>query len=141
MKKILYSLLLLLLSVCCYGQREELYIFGGAKYDIYLGKFNAPPSDPASIWNANGLYGNKANPESIWNVQGTFGNAKNKLSPWNAKSATVPFLFDEDMKDHGTLSIYSTIPAAQFVAEHFQEIIGGEYPLADWYEAIFGSDY
>lgn len=136
MKKILLSLLLVL-PMLCFAE-EELYIFGGVKYDVYLGKFNAPPSDPASIWNAEGLYGDKSNPDCIWNLAGTYGNIKSKVSPWNPKNANVPFLFNEDMKDRGTLSIYSTNYAAAFICEHYKEIINGEFTLAEWYQAIFG---
>lgn len=137
MKKFLL-MLLLVLPMLCMAEKEELYIFGGTQYDVYLGKFNAPPTDPASIWNENGLYGNKNNPDCIWNVTGTYGNPKSKLSPWNPKTANVPFLLTDEMKDRGTFSIYSTNYAAQFICENYKEIVSGKYPLADWYEAIFG---
>lgn len=138
MKKIFLALLLMLPMLCM--AVEELYIFGGDKYDVFLGKFNAPPSDPASIWNADGLYGNKENPDCIWNLTSIYGNPKSKLSPWNPKNANVPFLLNEEMKDRGTLSVYSSNFAAAFICEHYQEIINGEYSLADWYQAIFGGE-
>lgn len=138
MFKKLLLLLLLALPMLASAEKEELYIFGGAQYDVFLGKFNAPPTDPASIWNADGLYGNKNNPESIWNLAGEYGKPTGKLSPWNKKTANVPFLLDEDMKDKGVFSVYSTNAAAVFICENYKQIISGEYSLADWYQAIFG---
>ena len=136
MRKFLLTILLLV-PMLCMAEREEIYIFGGTQYDVYLGKFNAPPSDPASIWNENGLYGDRRNPESIWNVNGLYGNPESNLSPWNPENSNVPFLLNEEMKDRGTLSVYSTNEVAKFICINYKFIISGEYPLTDWYQALF----
>ena len=60
-----------------------LYIYGGAKYDVYLGKLNASKFDTESIWNAYGAYGSKYRTNSIWNAYGTYGSEYNSNCPFN----------------------------------------------------------
>lgn len=118
----------------------DLYIYGGAKADVYLGKLNASKFDTESIWNAYGTYGNKFNSKSIWNAYGTYGSEYNSYSPFNKYSTTPPVLYDRNGKSYGYFTANKNLAGRanyeliDIICEFYEDI---RDDVSGWYDKIF----
>ncbi len=71
-----------------------LLLFGGRNHEEFIGCLNCYRSEPFSVWNESGEYGNPENENSIWNPKGPYGSRKSPLSPWNPRSSIPPLVVD-----------------------------------------------
>jgi len=71
-----------------------LLLFGGPNRDEFIGCLNCYRSEPFSVWNENGEYGDPENENSIWNPKGPYGSRSSPLSPWNPRSSNPPLVVD-----------------------------------------------
>ena len=132
-------ILIIVFAFCAYASNAQiLYIFGGEDNKVYLGKFNAPPTDPDSIWNSYGEYGNKFNSDCIWNKFGDYGNKFNSYSPWNNYSSEAPILVDKDRKYYGMFQVSNKNSIVRKVCKLGTTIQdSSDLDLRDWYEILF----
>lgn len=119
-----------------------LYIYGGAKYDVYLGKLNSSKFDTESIWNAYGAYGSKYRTNSIWNAYGTYGSEYNSNCPFNKYGSNPPALYDSSGKFYGYFT--ANKGKAQRAEYELIDIICENYKkirddVSDWYDKIFNN--
>lgn len=103
MKKIIFLLFFILQAFFSCGQ--ILYIFGGEKHDVYLGRLNANDFDSESIWNEYSKYGNKFSNNSIWNEYGVYGNEYSQYSPFNEYASYPPVIVDIKGNFYGYFTI------------------------------------
>lgn len=103
MKKIIFLLFFVLQAFFSCGQ--ILYIFGGEKHDVYLGRLNANDFDSESIWNEYSKYGNKFSNNSIWNEYGVYGNEYSQYSPFNEYASYPPVIVDIKGNFYGYFTI------------------------------------
>lgn len=117
-----------------------LYIYGGAKADVYLGKLNASKFDSESIWNQYQSYGSKYNTKSIWNAYGTYGSEYNSYSPFNKYSTTPPILYDKYGKSYGYFTANKNLAGRadyeliDIICENYKKI---RDDVSGWYDKIF----
>ena len=78
--------------------------------NTFLGKISSS-SDPQSIFNEYGTYGNEFSASSIWNEFSEFGNEFNSLSPFNEYSSRPPMVI-KSRKIIAYLSTNSSIGGA-----------------------------
>jgi hypothetical protein len=71
-----------------------LLMFGGRDHGEFLGCLNCYRSEPFSVWNESGEYGNPGNENSIWNQKGPYGSRTSPVSPWNPRSSEPPLVVD-----------------------------------------------
>lgn len=71
-----------------------LLLFGGRNHEEFIGCLNCYRSEPFSVWNENGEYGDPENENSIWNRSGPYGSLTSPLSPWNPRSSEPPLVVD-----------------------------------------------
>lgn len=138
MKRLILLLVLTLQVLCACGQ--VLYIFGGSKHDVYLGKLNADKYDSESIWNSYGTYGSKYSSNSIWNSYGTYGSEYSSYSPFNAYAQYPPVIVDNSGNFYGyfTVNQYKS-QRADFglvnMIYKFYDLIRED--ISAWYEKLF----
>jgi len=71
-----------------------LLLFGGADQREFLGCLNCFRSEPFSVWNEKGEYGDPQSELSIWNRSGPYGSTTSPQSPWNPRGSTPPLVVD-----------------------------------------------
>lgn len=84
--------------------QEALLVYGGHKYQVFLGCLNCAPSMHISLWNRDGPYGSALSQFSIWSDFYEFGNAQSHFSPWNRYGAQPPVVVTPQGKFYGRLS-------------------------------------
>ncbi|MEM7077473.1 MAG: hypothetical protein AAF513_02490 [Pseudomonadota bacterium] len=82
----------------------RLSLYDGVTGEVFLGCLNCRASDPRSVWNRYGRFGNPASPDSIWNARGIYGAPVSPLSPWHPATAVGPMIRDLDGRDFGRFS-------------------------------------
>ena len=87
-----------------------LLLFGGPNHDEFLGCLNCYRSEPFSVWNANGEYGDPGNENSIWNQAGPYGSRRSPLSPWNPRSSKPPLVVDRVGNLYGYFTLNRSYP-------------------------------
>ena len=119
---------------------SELYIYGGQKGNVFLGKLDASKYDTESIWNVYGSYGSKYNSKSIWNSYGTYGGKYGSYTPFNEYASYPPVLRNSKGQFCGyfTANKYmfnrADSKVADIICEHYDEI---REDVSGWYEKIF----
>ena len=129
----------LVIALCAYtANAQTLYIYGGENHTVFLGKFNASPTDGDSIWNSFSEHGNKFNANCIWNQFGDYGNQFNSYCPWNQFSSDVPILVDIKGNSYGKFNSSNKNSIVRKVCKLASTIQGcTDLSLADWYEILF----
>ncbi len=84
--------------------QEALLVYGGHKYQVFLGCLNCAPSMHISLWKRDGPYGSALSQFSIWSDFYEFGNAQSHFSPWNRYGAQPPVVVTPQGKFYGRLS-------------------------------------
>ena len=118
----------------------DLYIYGGARCEVYLGKLNASKFDSESIWNKFGEYGSKYKSNSIWNRFGTFGSEYDSYSPFNKYSTTPPILYDRYGKSYGYFTANKNLAGRadyeliDIICDYYKDI---REDVSGWYDKIF----
>lgn len=79
-------------------------LFAGRGHDVFLGCLNCASTEPASVCNSYGRFGNPFSGISIWNQFSTYGNNLNAASPWAAISVGPPVIVDDDGNFYGYLT-------------------------------------
>lgn len=87
-----------------------LLIFGGPGRDVFLGCLNCPDTDPSSITNDYGRYGNPFSSDSIRNEFSRFGNEFNAGSPCNRYGTSPPVVVDQQGRYYGELTLNDARP-------------------------------
>lgn len=87
-----------------------IMIFGGPNRDVFLGCLTCQPTDPASVLNDFGQYGNPFSGDSLRNGFSTYGNRFNPNSPCNEFSLSAPVLVDGDGNYYGELTMNKSNP-------------------------------
>ena len=87
-----------------------LLLFGGRNRDEFIGCLNCYRSEPFSVWNESGEYGNPENENSIWNQKGPYGSRKSPFSPWNPRSSKPPLVVDRVGNLYGYFTLNRSYP-------------------------------
>lgn len=97
MKKLFF--LFVILCATSAIDAQKLFIMGYSPayggYTMFLGAFNAPPSEECSIWNDRTIYGS-TRWSGIWDKNGLWGNPESPYSPWNINATHPPLVQDEE---------------------------------------------
>jgi predicted small lipoprotein YifL len=88
---------------------QDISLFGGRGYRVYLGCWSCPSSSSSSIFNKYGQYGSKYSDTSIFNKYGQYGGAYGTYSPCNKYSSTPPKLVDGAGKFYGYLTLNQSL--------------------------------
>lgn len=91
---------------------NQIMIFGGVNHNIYLGNIMSE-SNPDSIYNKKGKFGNPMSELSINNHLGKYGSATSPLSVCNPYATNPPILKDkyDFVLGELTLNPYAESPA------------------------------
>jgi len=87
-----------------------LLLFGGPHQDEFLGCLNCYRSEPFSVWNETGEYGNPQSESSIWNTRGPYGSRASPLSPWNPRASSPPLVVDRVGNLYGYFTLDRSYP-------------------------------
>lgn len=92
------------------GYLNDVQIFGGTSYDVYLGCLTCNKFDSSSVHNEFGSYGSKFSSTSVFNQFGNYGSQFSDESSCNKFANTPPALVSKDGKFLGylTLNQYKT---------------------------------
>ncbi|MEN8817216.1 MAG: hypothetical protein ABF274_10170 [Nonlabens sp.] len=118
---------------------QNLHLYGGDDYTVYLGCLDCSRFDSKSIWNAFGDYGSSFSNTSIWNDLNNYGDANNPFSPWNTVSNKAPKIMDDAGKFQGYLSANlslkgrATSRLAGELVKKYEEI---PTDLGKWYKKL-----
>lgn len=118
---------------------QNLHLYGGDDYTVYLGCLDCSRFESKSIWNAFGDYGSSFSNTSIWNDLNNYGDTNNPLSPWNTVSNKALKIVDDSGKFQGYLSANLSLKdrsnsrlANELVKNH-EEITKN---LSKWYKKL-----
>jgi hypothetical protein len=69
-----------------------LHLFAADNDLTYLGKLTTDATDPDSVFNIYGPYGNKYSATCIFNEYGRYGGAYSSYSPFNEYTSSPPYI-------------------------------------------------
>ncbi len=104
MSKPAATIALFLASFACHAGPAEMceIVRGGVIFALdedvtYIGTITKP-TDPDSIFNVAGPFGNKISPLSVWNTYGIFGDPHGEYSATNPDSKMPPIIYNNGTK-------------------------------------------
>jgi len=85
--------------------RMKLLIYGGPGQAVYLGCLTCDETDPDSVHNPNGNFGNRLSMTSILNGFSDYGSRVSNYSVCNPLATDPPLVVDEARGAHGRLTV------------------------------------
>jgi hypothetical protein len=107
-----------------------LLLFGGPKHEVFLGCLRCYRTDPFSVWNEKGEYGDPESELSIWNLDGPYGSGTSPMSPWNPNAETPPLVVSRNGNFYGYFTLNTRHP--ERVRRNDQHQDWGDFELIVW---------
>jgi len=92
--------------------QDALLLYGGSEHKTFLGCLNCSKTDPNSVHNLYGTYGNAYSGTSIFNHFSEYGSAYSATSACGTYASDPPVVVNQQGQSYGRLTLNLYAPGA-----------------------------